>query len=200
MPLAMIAAAARCAAGPRCFIQQRSSAVAAWAQLPFMGLRGKPTPPGASCTARAPAASLRWGVALRAGAGGARALGQGTAAPARRGAPKTIARMAAAAGSEDTGLWADAGTTFAGLGLGAELVDALGQLGFSRPTRIQAATLPAILAGKDVVMGAETGSGKVYIYKGRFHICMYVRVCVCVCVCVCVWNLPSRFLNLESLR
>lgn len=34
------------------------------------------------------------------------------------------------------------------------------KLGWDRPTKIQAAVLPAALAGKDVVGLAETGSGK----------------------------------------
>jgi hypothetical protein len=76
----------------------------------------------------------------------------------------TLLHMQAAASMEDSGLWADNDATFAGLGLRTELVEALTQLGFARPTRIQAATLPALLAGKDVVMGAETGSGKTLAY------------------------------------
>ena len=72
--------------------------------------------------------------------------------------------MQASAGMDDTGLWADGDATFAGLGLSEGLADAIKQLGFARPTKIQAATLPAILEGKDVVMGAETGSGKTLAY------------------------------------
>ena len=41
---------------------------------------------------------------------------------------------------------------------------ALGRMGFTTPTPVQAETLPALLAGGDVVMGAETGSGKTLAY------------------------------------
>ena len=37
-------------------------------------------------------------------------------------------------------------------------------MNFTRPTPVQAAALPALLAGRDVVMGAETGSGKTLAY------------------------------------
>jgi len=80
------------------------------------------------------------------------------------GAAAGTTRMQASADVEDTGLWSDGDATFAGLGLSEGLTDAIKQLGFTRPTKIQAATLPAILEGKDVVMGAETGSGKTLAY------------------------------------
>jgi len=49
---------------------------------------------------------------------------------------------------------------FALLGLSAPLVRAVGELGFEEPTPIQAAAIPAILAGRDVLGSAQTGSGK----------------------------------------
>jgi ATP-dependent RNA helicase DeaD len=49
---------------------------------------------------------------------------------------------------------------FAGLGLGPELVEVLGGLGYEEPTPIQAAAVPALLAGRDVVGLAQTGTGK----------------------------------------
>jgi hypothetical protein len=58
----------------------------------------------------------------------------------------------------------DAPTDFAALGLDARIVAALKQMGFTTPTPVQAETLPALLAGGDVVMGAETGSGKTLAY------------------------------------
>ncbi|WP_198243162.1 DEAD/DEAH box helicase [methane-oxidizing endosymbiont of Gigantopelta aegis] len=41
-----------------------------------------------------------------------------------------------------------------------EILSAITQMGFSQPTEIQQKTIPAILAGKDVLARADTGSGK----------------------------------------
>ena len=49
---------------------------------------------------------------------------------------------------------------FSSLGLEPALLDNLQSMGFSQMTEIQAGTLPAILAGRDVVAKAKTGSGK----------------------------------------
>lgn len=51
-------------------------------------------------------------------------------------------------------------TTFQDLGLGAELLRALRDLGFEQPTAVQAAAIPPILTGADVWASAKTGSGK----------------------------------------
>lgn len=50
--------------------------------------------------------------------------------------------------------------TFADLGLPTRVLDALDKLGFVIPTPIQAASIPALLDGKDVVGIAQTGTGK----------------------------------------
>lgn len=50
--------------------------------------------------------------------------------------------------------------TFSSLGLSAELEQALGAAGFSRPSRVQELTAPHVLRGRNVVVAAETGSGK----------------------------------------
>jgi ATP-dependent RNA helicase DeaD len=50
--------------------------------------------------------------------------------------------------------------TFADLGLRPEVLDGLTKRGFKHPTRIQAALIPAALAGKDVLGQAKTGTGK----------------------------------------
>ncbi|HEY8281086.1 MAG TPA: DEAD/DEAH box helicase, partial [Leifsonia sp.] len=52
------------------------------------------------------------------------------------------------------------GVTFADLGLGGNIVRALEELGASSPFPIQAATIPDVLAGKDVLGRGRTGSGK----------------------------------------
>ena len=51
-------------------------------------------------------------------------------------------------------------TTFASLGLIPELVKATTSLSFTKPTPIQARSLPPALAGKDIIGLAQTGSGK----------------------------------------
>jgi len=51
-------------------------------------------------------------------------------------------------------------TTFADLGLGENIVRTLADLGAALPFPIQAATIPAILEGKDVLARGRTGSGK----------------------------------------
>jgi len=50
--------------------------------------------------------------------------------------------------------------TFASLGLDKAVLDVLAQLGFTQPTPIQVAAIPPLLAGKDVVGRARTGTGK----------------------------------------
>jgi ATP-dependent RNA helicase RhlE len=50
--------------------------------------------------------------------------------------------------------------TFSALGLGTELLRAVADLGFERPTPVQAAAIPAILRGEDLWASAMTGSGK----------------------------------------
>ncbi|NVK54088.1 MAG: ATP-dependent RNA helicase DbpA [Alteromonadaceae bacterium] len=51
-------------------------------------------------------------------------------------------------------------TQFSDFGLRSELISAIARAGFSEPRPVQAATLPAVLAGKDVLGQAQTGSGK----------------------------------------
>jgi ATP-dependent RNA helicase RhlE len=51
-------------------------------------------------------------------------------------------------------------STFATLGLRAELLRALGDAGYTEPTPIQAQAIPLILQGRDVLAAAQTGTGK----------------------------------------
>ncbi|MEE6297117.1 DEAD/DEAH box helicase [Georgenia wangjunii] len=53
-----------------------------------------------------------------------------------------------------------AATTFADLGLPQHLLEAVLDLGFTIPTDIQAEAIPRLLAGRDVVGIAQTGTGK----------------------------------------
>ncbi|WP_158207409.1 DEAD/DEAH box helicase, partial [Clavibacter michiganensis] len=52
------------------------------------------------------------------------------------------------------------GVTFAALGLGQNIVRVLEELGAASPFPIQAATIPDVLAGRDVLGRGRTGSGK----------------------------------------
>ncbi len=51
-------------------------------------------------------------------------------------------------------------TTFAELGLAPGLLTALAAVGYETPTAIQARTIPALLAGRDLIGQAQTGTGK----------------------------------------
>ncbi|ANG85267.1 DEAD/DEAH box helicase [Microbacterium aurantiacum] len=53
-----------------------------------------------------------------------------------------------------------ASPTFADLGLGDAVLEALRGVGYEPPSAIQAATIPPLLAGRDVVGLAQTGTGK----------------------------------------
>ncbi|MDQ1227468.1 ATP-dependent RNA helicase DeaD [Pantoea ananatis] len=54
----------------------------------------------------------------------------------------------------------DIQTTFAELGLNAELLESLNGMGYVKPSPIQAECIPHLLAGRDVLGMAQTGSGK----------------------------------------
>ncbi|KAG5240842.1 hypothetical protein OIU77_011421 [Salix suchowensis] len=60
--------------------------------------------------------------------------------------------------------FADHAVSWDSLGLSHPLSRALSNTGFSRPSLVQAAAIPSILSGKDVVIAAETGSGKTHSY------------------------------------
>lgn len=51
-------------------------------------------------------------------------------------------------------------TTFSDLGLGDAVLKALKDVGYETPSAIQAATIPALLSGRDVLGVAQTGTGK----------------------------------------
>jgi ATP-dependent RNA helicase DeaD len=54
----------------------------------------------------------------------------------------------------------DAATSFADLQIHPAVLQAVGDVGYESPTPVQAATIPAMLAGSDVVGLAQTGTGK----------------------------------------
>jgi len=53
-----------------------------------------------------------------------------------------------------------AGPRFADLGLSAPVMEAVKTVGYETPSPIQSATIPALLAGRDVLGQAQTGTGK----------------------------------------
>src|SRR5688572_24983345 len=50
--------------------------------------------------------------------------------------------------------------TFSDLGLPPELLRAVTEKGYDTPTPIQAQAIPAVLSDRDVLAGAQTGTGK----------------------------------------
>lgn len=55
-------------------------------------------------------------------------------------------------------------TTFSDLGLCKPLLDVLEELNFEIPTPVQLETIPKVIAGRDIVASAQTGSGKTGAY------------------------------------
>jgi ATP-dependent RNA helicase RhlE len=51
-------------------------------------------------------------------------------------------------------------SSFESLGLTTALTRAVAEQGYTTPTPIQSQAIPAILAGRDVLAGAQTGTGK----------------------------------------
>ncbi|WCJ27816.1 DEAD-box ATP-dependent RNA helicase 22 [Euphorbia peplus] len=60
--------------------------------------------------------------------------------------------------------FADEGVSWSSLGLSDRLCRAVSNAGLERPSLVQASSIPSILSGKDVVIAAETGSGKTHSY------------------------------------
>ena len=53
--------------------------------------------------------------------------------------------------------------SFDSLGLSAALLRAVQEQGYSEPTPIQARVIPVVLQARDVMAGAQTGTGKTEI-------------------------------------
>ncbi len=81
-------------------------------------------------------------------------LDSGRDDPARGG--RDDAGSPAEAGGEEAGR----GNPFAALGLAERLVEAVVRAGYTEPTEIQRQAIPAVLAGRDVLGTAHTGTGK----------------------------------------
>ena len=54
----------------------------------------------------------------------------------------------------------DVSTTFRDLNLDESLIKILDEVGYESPSPIQAAAIPLLLAGKDIIGQAQTGTGK----------------------------------------
>jgi ATP-dependent RNA helicase DeaD len=54
----------------------------------------------------------------------------------------------------------DGAMTFEGLGLSAPILKAIAEIGYEAPTPIQEKTIPPMLAGRDLIGQAQTGTGK----------------------------------------
>ncbi|OOB92176.1 ATP-dependent RNA helicase [Rathayibacter sp. VKM Ac-2630] len=79
-----------------------------------------------------------------------------TAAQSASEAPTTEAPAAPAAAASDE----PRSLTFSDLGLSEPVLKALKEVGYETPSAIQAATIPSLLSGRDVLGVAQTGTGK----------------------------------------
>ena len=50
--------------------------------------------------------------------------------------------------------------TFESLGLHASVLKALTEAGYTKPTTVQEQAIPAAIAGRDLLVSSQTGSGK----------------------------------------
>jgi len=80
------------------------------------------------------------------------------------GVPRPASRAAERSSQQGKGKRVEAAESFEELGLGEEVMAALGEMGISKPTEIQCVGVPAVLAGTSVVLGSHTGSGKTLAY------------------------------------
>ncbi|KAI4990687.1 hypothetical protein ZWY2020_039058 [Hordeum vulgare] len=83
--------------------------------------------------------------------------------------PRSLATAAAAAEADNTsggtdGFFAEDSTSWKSLGISDRLASALHGTGLERPSLVQAACIPHVLTANDVIVAAETGSGKTHGY------------------------------------
>ncbi|XP_044489596.1 DEAD-box ATP-dependent RNA helicase 22 isoform X2 [Mangifera indica] len=76
----------------------------------------------------------------------------------------TVATAVADKKGSSSTFFADDAVSWKSLGLSDRLSRAVENSGFGRPSIVQAASIAPILSGKDVVIAAETGSGKTHSY------------------------------------
>ncbi len=134
---------------------------------PRRGKKGKPGKPGRPGSAASNATeSSKKDIAQR-GSGGAGASPRpatrepkSETRPGEGGLPALAAPLPATLEATRTRAEDVAGLSWAELGLGGNIVRALGELGAEEPFAIQAATIPDALAGHHLLGRARTGSGK----------------------------------------
>lgn len=81
-----------------------------------------------------------------------------------RGRIRTFVTAVSVNEKESDTFFADDTVSWSSLGVVDRLSQALSRIGLNRPSLVQAVSLPPILHGNDVVVAAETGSGKTHGY------------------------------------
>ena len=84
-------------------------------------------------------------------------------------------------------------TTFAALGLHADVIAECDRIGWTAPTEIQAKSIPVILRGKDIIGVAQTGSGK----TGAYALPFIQKLVVTKSKAACLVLVPTRELALQ---
>lgn len=81
-----------------------------------------------------------------------------------RGRVRAFATAVSVDDKESDTFFADDTVSWSSLGVADRLSQALSRIGLNRPSLVQAVSIPPILHGNDVVVAAETGSGKTHGY------------------------------------
>lgn len=81
-----------------------------------------------------------------------------------RGRIRAFATAVSSDEKETDIFFADETVSWSSLGVADKVSRALSSIGLNRPSLVQAASIPCILVGNDVVVAAETGSGKTHGY------------------------------------
>lgn len=68
---------------------------------------------------------------------------------------------------------------FSDVGLNNELLKSLKEAGYQQMTPVQAMSLPLVLRGDDVVVQAQTGSGKTAVFALGILAKLYTLYCYC---------------------
>src|SRR5512145_1119003 len=82
---------------------------------------------------------------------------------------------------------------FEGLEISRELLKAVEAMGFEEMTPIQAAAIPAVLKGKDIIGQAQTGTGKTLAFGLPILESIYPKTKTCQAIILC----PTRELAIQ---